>query len=191
MRPERARLKAKLLVNPLLDRKETLRKILGLRDITAQIIGEAAPGHFMDAAFQLCRLRAAISENLNQLPHAALLLEAQRQLAAKAEFQDLQWYWHPHQTHGAYETDLMGWRKDDLLVVVEANTSAKAVGTLKPRIAKAVANLAQLEHPARRFFYCYTESCASWAKSVATSQFPTTEIVIVVLEKELKPQCDN
>ncbi len=78
----------------------------------------------------------------------------------------------------------MGWRDQNLLVVVEASTVTKAVGTLKPRIEKAIANLAQVEHPAERFFYCYTESCAAWARSVAARIYPRKRVAIIALASE-------
>jgi hypothetical protein len=187
MKPERAKLKAKPLATPEQARADALQKILDLREAAGRFFQEPAPTHFLDAAFHLCRMRAAIAENLNQLPHAVLILEAQRQLAEQPEFQGLDWYWHPHQTHGDFETDLMGWRGHDLVVVVEASTTTKAVGTLKPRIAKAVANLAQVEHPARRFFYCYTESCAKEARRIGSNLYAQKGIAIVVLAKEQTP----
>ncbi|MEI9894256.1 MAG: hypothetical protein WDN28_10315 [Chthoniobacter sp.] len=187
MKPERTQLKARQLANPEQARANALQKILDLREAAARLIQESAPAHFLDAAFHLCRMRAAIAENLNQLPHAVLILEAQRQLAEHRDFQGLDWFWHPHQTHGDFETDLMGWRGNDLVAVVEASTSAKAEGTLKPRIAKAVGNLAKVEHPAKRFFYCYTTSCAEWARGIATSSYPEKAIAVVVLAKEPLP----
>jgi hypothetical protein len=186
MKPERATLKARALGNPEQARGDALQKILDLREAAARFTQEPAPTNFLDAAFRLCQMRAAIAENLNQLPHAVLLLEAQRQLTEQPEFYGLDWYWHPHQTHGDLETDLMGWRGGDLVAVVEASTVTIAVGTLKPRILKAVANLATVEHPARRFFYCYTESCAKAATRCA-NLYPDKGITIVVLAREVAP----
>jgi hypothetical protein len=181
MKPEHTKLKAKHLADPKKARADALQQIRLMRTTVSRFAREADPQHFLEGAKQLCALRAAIYENLNQFPHEALVLEAQRELAKKPAFRDLEWYWHPRQTSGPCETDLMGWKGNQLVVVAEANTSAGAKGTIRARIKKALQNLAEVTHPAVRFFYCYSEFCGAEAVQMVKNHYADKEITVVVL----------
>lgn len=181
MKPTRANLKASPLSNPEQSREHALQQILQLRETAASLAQEATPSTFLEGAYQICQLRSAIYEDLNQFPHEVLVLETQRQLAMKLEFQDLEWHWHPRQTSGECETDLMGWRGDQLIVVAEANTSSQAKGVIKKRIAKAIDNLVAVEHPAEMYFYCYSESCAVEAIRLINNKHPGKAIKVVTM----------
>lgn len=185
MRPQKSTLKAKPISDPRIYQRRALAQILRLRRTMRRHNRQDAPKSFLDGAFQLCLLKKDISENLNQFPHEVLVLEAQRQLSERPKYENLEWYWHPRQTSGSFETDLMGWRGEQLVVVAEANTSASPVGTIRDRIVKAVSNLAGVEHPADRFFFCFTESCAAWARKVTSAMYPNTSIEMVVLTSEI------
>ena len=54
-------------------------------------------------------LRSDAAEDINQLQHAALILESARHIQTqRPETTSLDWFWHPYQTGGIDEPDLQG-----------------------------------------------------------------------------------
>lgn len=183
MNPQRSSLRAKRLDDPVLRRKDALEQIVKLREEVARIAATAAPENFLQGASQICEMRAAIYENLNQFPHEVLVLEAQRRLAEMRGFTNLDWFWYPRQTSGAHEADLMGWRGNTLVVCAEASTVSKPQGTSKKRIHKALENLMAVEHPAARYLFCTFQSSAEEARRVIRAKPNYASIEVVSIEQ--------
>jgi hypothetical protein len=184
MNPQRSILRAKRLDDPVLKRKDALDQIVKLKEAVACIAATAAPEDFLQGAAQICQMRAAIYENLNQFPHEVLVLEAQRRLAEMPGFTNLDWFWHPRQTSGVHEADLMGWRGDTLVVCAEASTVSKPQGTSKKRLHKALENLMAVEHPASRYLFCTFQSSAQEARRVIAAKPDYAGIKVIAIEEE-------
>jgi hypothetical protein len=164
MKPILELIKAKPLLDPAAERIYALQNILLLRREASRFIEKGDPVDLVSGASQISLLRTGIYENINQLLHEVLVLEAQRRLEQEERYSNLTWYWHPRQTSGPFETDLMGWKDLDLMVVVEANTSAKHTGVIRGRVRKALENLAAVQHAADRYFFCTSAACAAAAE---------------------------
>ncbi len=122
-------------------------------------------------------LRSEAAEDINQLQHAALALEAARHIQTqRPETASLDWFWHPFQTGGIEEPDLQARSGSDVIISAEATTSERPDGVIDTRMAHTLQKLQAMR--GERFYFVRTESMqrraqakvqkAGYAISIAT-----------------------
>ena len=101
-------------------------------------------------------LRSEAAEDINQLQHAALALEAARNIQAEhPETASLKWFWHPFQTSGINEPDLQARKGTKVVISAEVTASESPDGTIAVRMAQTLKKLQTL--PGKRFYFVRTE----------------------------------
>ncbi len=152
---------------PLHDVENSRASLLGeiqnmigvIRSLVQREIGGLAHGLEV-----LEQIRQAAYEDLNQIPHEALLLDAASEIQ-KDVFanQQIRWKWNPRQTGSGDEPDLQGSANDQVLVSVEATASASPKGSIGQRMAKTLEKLSML--PGMRMYYVCTPKMAKRART--------------------------
>src|SRR5205823_344454 len=95
------------------------------------------------AGVALLRLvRSEAYEDINQLQHEALLLEAAARLRTlHPELSEMNWFWNPANTGTGDEPDLRVMRGSEIIVSVEATASERSVGTISVRMKRTLSKL--------------------------------------------------
>ena len=100
-------------------------------------------------------LRTAVAEDINQLQHAALALEAARYLQTqRPETVSLDWFWHPFQTGGIDEPDLQARNDSQVVISAEVTASERPNGVIDSRMAHTLQKLQALS--GERFYFVLT-----------------------------------
>lgn len=107
-----------------------------------------------DGVNRLKDIRISAYEDINQIQHAHLLLEATKWLSSK--YNGLDWYWHPYQTGGKEEPDLKGVKNNEIIVSVEATTSENPKGGIDSRMRDTLRNLSSYE--GERYYFVRTST---------------------------------
>jgi len=111
----------------------------------------------------LSRLREAVYEDLNQIQHEGLILEAAQWLRENAlAGREAEWWWNPRQTGGHDEPDLRCISGSDV-VVAEVTASNAPVGVIDSRMMSTLEKLAATE--GKRYYFVRTESMRKRAKT--------------------------
>ena len=111
----------------------------------------------------LSRLREAVYEDLNQIEHEGLILEAAQWLRENAlAGREAEWWWNPRQTGGHDEPDLRCISGSDV-VVAEVTASNAPVGVIDSRMMSTLEKLAATE--GKRYYFVRTESMRKRAKT--------------------------
>jgi hypothetical protein len=122
-------------------------------------VREAASGRVAstrDAARVLALLREAVYEDMNQLQHEALILDAVRWLRQHVmSGAHMEWLWNPRQRGGKDEPDLMC-RSGERVVVAEVTASKAPVGVLDSRMRWTLEKLADMK--GERYYFVRTQS---------------------------------
>lgn len=99
-------------------------------------------------------LRRNIYENLNQVQHRALLLDAADHLAER-HGADIAWFWHPEQTGTASEPDLRGVNVlGEVVFSAEASASHAPIGSIDTHMRKTLTSLSAM--PGERYYFART-----------------------------------
>jgi hypothetical protein len=120
------------------------RLLTQLKDVFSQIhlAGQVEPSNLEIGLERLKSLRQLVYENMNQLPHEALILKAAKLL--KDEFypsSNIKWLWNPRQTGGKDEPDLKGLDGGRVAVSAEIKTSLTPQGLIDSRMASTLQKL--------------------------------------------------
>jgi hypothetical protein len=109
-------------------------------------------------------LRNESAEDINQLQHAALALDAARHIQTqRPETASLDWYWHPFQTGGIDEPDLQARSGSEIVISAEATDSERPGGGIDKRMADTLKKLQAM--PGERFYFVRTESMQQRAQT--------------------------
>ena len=122
-------------------------------------------------------LRSEVAEDINQLQHAALALEAARLIQTqRPETALLDWFWHPFQTGGIDEPDLQARSGSEVIISAEVTASERPDGVIDTRMAHTLQKLQSMS--GERFYFVRTDSMhrraetkvhkAGYAISIAT-----------------------
>lgn len=138
---------------------------------------EAQSGNLVADVEVLKNLRAQIYEDLNQIQHRALILDAADYIDQKNET-PLTWSWHPEQTGIASDPDLLGEYDGQPVVSAEASASARPIGNIDVHMSSTLKSLSQM--PGKRYYFVRTEAMATHART-KTSKIPGADITVVIL----------
>ncbi|MDI6903849.1 MAG: hypothetical protein QMC77_08980 [Methanocellales archaeon] len=109
-------------------------------------------------------LRKDIYEDLNQIQHEAMILQAAQSINSNDFYGDnIDWYWNPRQTGLAEEPDLRGKIAGKIVVSAEITTSENPVGTIDTRMASTLKNLDKM--PGKKIYFVRTETMEKRAKT--------------------------
>lgn len=98
------------------------------------------PSKFKEQVQHLALIRKDNSEDLNQLQHKALIIEAAEEL--QKNFPEInRWTWHPKQTSHVDFADLTGFVGNKVFLNAEATTSENPEGTTAKRMHKTLSSL--------------------------------------------------
>jgi hypothetical protein len=109
------------------------------------------------AGVALLRLvRSEAYEDINQLQHEALLLEAAVRLRTlHPELSAMTWFWNPANTGTGEEPDLRVMRGKEIIVSVEATASERSIGSISVHLRKTLSKLQAMA--GRRFYFVRTQ----------------------------------
>ena len=153
---------------------EDLHAILAsLRRLSA-----TAPAELNEGLGALREIRKAIYEDLNQVQHESLILDAVEWLTAhEPTYSDADWYWNPRQTGDASEPDLSARRHGVQLVAAEVTTSERPGGVIDSRMATTLRKLANMR--GSKFYFVRTPSMKKRAETkVARNGWHITVVLI-------------
>jgi hypothetical protein len=136
------------------------------------------PRTLQDGLGTLREIRKAIYEDLNQVQHECLILEAANWLTANQHTSsNAVWYWNPRQTGDASEPDLSAKRRGVQLVAAEVTTSERPVGVIDRRMAQTLKKLAAMR--GSRFYFVRTPEMKTRAETkVRRHGWPITVVLI-------------
>ena len=154
-------------MKPLKDISSEEATILAsLRECIARIQQLIAPAITdVSSGVTLLRLlRSASAEDINQLQHAALALEAARHIQTlRPETASLDWFWHPFQTGGIDEPDLQARSSSDVVISAEVTASERPDGGIDARMAHTLQKLQDMS--GERFYFVRTDSMQQRAET--------------------------
>jgi hypothetical protein len=116
------------------------------------------------------KLRNTSYEDLNQIPHEAMIIRAAQQISATDyPGENVEWDWHPRQTGSKpkgspkeKEPDLRGKIAGQIVVSAEITTSAKPIeGTMTLTLKK----LNEMQVPGKKIYFVRTEEMEKRAKT--------------------------
>jgi len=123
------------------------------------------PTNFKWCLEVLQSLRSLIAEDLNQIQHEALLLQAAEHIEGTLSFKGVEWYWNPRQTGNKEEPDLEGKIGSETVVSAEVTTAEKPVGATDKRIKYTLEKLSKM--PGRKFYVVRTIDMEKRARTKA------------------------
>lgn len=132
----------------------------------------------LEQGIELLRdLRATAYEDLNQIQHAALILDAARWLRdhGKADSR-AEWHWNPYQTGTAEEPDLRVTVDGKVVISVEATASRGPAGVIDSRMRDTLAKLGEL--PGQKYYFVKTEAMARRAKTKISRGRHDIEVIV-------------
>ena len=114
---------------------------------------EEEPSNFKDGIRVVERLREDIYENLNQIPHEAMIIRAVRDLQSKdLAGKSVDWCWNPRQTGGPKEQDLRGTVNGSICISAEITASKSLIDET---IAATLEKLSKM--PGKKIYFVRTE----------------------------------
>ncbi len=123
----------------------------------AKAIAALPVASFREGLRRVEELRQAVYEDLNQLQHEALVLDAALFLKRERyRASTVSWSWNPQQTGGGDEPDLRGTEGNQVLVSAEATGSAKAKGKIRERMIFTLTKLSGMQ--GQRLYFVRTQS---------------------------------
>jgi hypothetical protein len=138
---------------------------------------ETAPEDLKQKIGTLRLLRSRVYEDLNQIQHRALLLDAADYLDQKLGG-SIAWSWHPEQTGHANEPDLLGTQNGEVIVSAEATTSPSPKGSLDTHMKSTLLSLSQMD--GKLYYFVRTAKMANRAKT-KVSKMEEADITVVIL----------
>lgn len=120
-------------------------------DITKSIskgrsILHANPDGLKDGLKVLNDLRAEVYEDLNQIQHEALLVEAIQFMESQNRLpRNIHWLWNPRQTGDSSEPDIRGIVLNKIMISAEATTSETPRGKIDKRMKSTLEKLSKME----------------------------------------------
>ena len=111
----------------------------------------------------LSALRGELYEDLNQIQHAALILDAAEWLDREVlKGKPAEWYWNPYQTGGSDEPDLQC-RSKAGVIVAEATASPAPKGLLDSRMASTLEKMNRMA--GERYYFVRTAAMRQRAET--------------------------
>ena len=153
-----------------------VKKLLeDLRSLT-----ESAPKSVDEGIARIAEIRECAYEDLNQIQHEYLILEAANWLVASGRVQkDAKWSWNPRQTGGSDEPDLRAEVDAITKVSCEITTSRRPVGTIAKRMRNTIEKLSEFE--GSKFYFVRTEQMLKRAeKYISDSGWPIEAVCIKI-----------
>jgi len=143
------------VTNALKDvRKRLARFLKAARRITAR-----KPKTIADSIAILRELRRETYEDLNQLQHEYMVLEAIEWLIKNKRCPaETEWWCHLQQTSGHGEPDLCGIHEGRSIILAEVSASENPDGVIDQRIRKALDSLHQMPNFSKKFYFVRTIS---------------------------------
>ncbi len=93
----------------------------------------------------LRRLRKAVAEDLNQIPHEEMILRAARWIQERdLQANAIDWYWNPRQTGTSSEPDLRGVAHGEVVISAEITTSARPIGKIDELMTSTLKKLSTM-----------------------------------------------
>lgn len=127
------------------------------------------------------RLRRDIYEDLNQIPHKAMIVRAAN-LLSSTDYRGkvIEWYWNPKQTGSKKEPDLRGKIAGKTAINAEITTSEKPDGGDK-KIAYTLRKLDGFSKKCRKIYFVRTETMKQRAetKKARNKRYKKIEIKVV------------
>lgn len=109
-------------------------------------------------------IRDSEYENLNQLQHRWLIIQARRWLEHEtASLRDATWEWNPEQTGTGSEPDLRASVDAEVKVSAEATTSKDPIGSIDTRMKATLAKLSKME--GALYYFAVPDSMANRART--------------------------
>ena len=160
---------------------EAERKVLlDAKALLAELsrVGSCDPQTAEKAVGVLSRLRELVYEDLNQIQHEYMILDAVRYLVDNSIVPaNTLWQWNPRQTGGADEPDLEGKVGESVLVSAEVTTSRKPEGTIKDRMRNTLRKLQRDQIRGQKYYFVRTAAMERKARSIVEREGATITIV--------------
>ena len=145
-----------------------------LQDI--QSLSSSAPLSIEEGIAILREIRVRSAEDINQLQHEALLLEARSYLEEHARVSDAEWFWNSRQTGTLDEPDLRAVQDGAVILSAEATAAERPVGTIDTHMRKTLGKLRFA--PRRRFYFVRTSGMLQRAQTkLARSGFGEIDVI--------------
>jgi hypothetical protein len=145
------------------ERSKVVSRIQELVEVTREIC-RLSPDTLERGIEALKSLRRLTYENLNQILHESMILDAVEYLIREGVCPpETEWRWNPRQTGGKEEPDLLGTLSGHILISAEITTSEKPQGVLATRMAATLAKLATMQ--GRRFYFVCSDAMRDRAAS--------------------------
>lgn len=164
------------------------KKVLeGVKTLLSEVrsLVSRAPNSATEGVALLAQLRDIGYEDLNQIQHEYLILAAAKWLIDQETVSaNVEWYWNPRQTGGAYEPDLRAKQNGKILVSAEITTSRRPIGTIVDRMKTTLGKLSKF--PGKRFYFVRTESMSKKASAlIKANKFKITVVCLPHVTGEL------
>jgi hypothetical protein len=137
-----------------------------IRELSAQEIDDVQLG-----VTQLRIIRSLVYEDINQIQHEYLILQALSWLCRNGSASDITWEWNPRQTGTANEPDLRGSLNGTVLISAEASASERPVGVIDSRMKETLGKLSQMEGQ-KYYFVCSEEMACRARTKIAKNNWP-------------------
>lgn len=143
-------------------------------------LAESDPESVDEGIAKITEIRACAYEDLNQIQHEYLILEAANWLVNNGEVsREVRWFWNPRQTGGADEPDLRAELDEIVKVSCEITTSRRPVGTIAKRMKGTLAKLSEFE--GGKFYFVRTEQMLKRAKKyILDSGWPIEAVLVKI-----------
>lgn len=141
---------------------------------------KSAPESVEEGIVRVAEIRECVYEELNQVQHEYLILEAANWLVANGRIQrDAEWSWNPRQTGGSDEPDLRAEVNGVTKISCEITTSRRPIGTIAERMKKTIAKLSEFE--GSKFYFVRTEQMLKRAeKYISDNAWPIEAVCIKI-----------
>ena len=156
---------------------DLLERLRGCIATIQQIVATGASD--IPAGVALLRLvRSRAYEDINQLQHEALLLEAAARLRTlRPDLVAMSWFWNPSNTGTGKEPDLRIMSGSEIVVSVEATASERAIGTITARLKRTLSKLQDM--PGDRFYFVRTQHMLEAAqREIRLANYAITPLTI-------------
>ena len=133
---------------PISSIEDELKNVIHRADTcleSIQILSTSRTGNLSQKLAILAEIRSSAYEELNQIQHSALILEAVVYFNAHFADYTFDWSWNPAQTGEALEPDLRGSIDGVVWISAEITTSPSPKGSLDSRMVSTLANLNMME----------------------------------------------
>jgi hypothetical protein len=129
---------------------------------------ERKPNNVSEAIKILNNIRKEAYEDLNQIQHEYLIIQSAKWLKDNNYVKnEVLWYWHPQQTGGHNEPDLVAEYQGTRIISAEVTTSERPKGSINSRVSETLLKLNKM--PGKRFYFVRTESMRKNAQTKVTN----------------------